>query len=116
MTALAAFLSVIKKLSPLKKNSYNYYELESVITIPDSWILLFKIKGQPNWKYVDCEEYLSSSFAREIIPDKNAFQKVEKHKTKISWGSDQYDVCIDCLLEDGIELQEIRSNYEEKDG
>lgn len=81
-------------------------ELESIMTIPDSWILLFKLKGQPNWRYIDCEEILDFPYARELIPDTAAFQTVKKHQTKVSWNNEKMDICIDRLVVDGIELYE----------
>lgn len=82
-------------------------ELETIMTIPNTWILLFKIKGQSNWKYLDCEELMRDfPYANELGLNKELFQTVKRHKTKISWFEEKLDICLDRLIVDGIDLVE----------
>lgn len=78
--------------------------IENVITVPNTWILLFKLKNSEYWKYIDCKDILSFEYAKQLIPDNNEFQKVKKHKTKVSWNNEQMDICIDLLEEIGQDL------------
>ena len=78
--------------------------IENIITIPNSWILLFKLSDSNNWKYIDCENILSFPYAKELIPNNREFQNIEKHKTKVSWKNEQMEICIDRLKEDGKNL------------
>ena len=79
--------------------------IEDVLVIPNTWILLFKINTDKNWKYLNCEKLLDFPYAKELM--KNGvtdFKNVEKHKTKLSWCNNIIDVRIDKLKEDGKEL------------
>lgn len=80
-------------------------ELDLIMTIPNTWILLFKLKNQHNWKYIDCKELLSFPYAKELGLDINNFHTVKKHSTKLSWFDEKLDICIDRLIIDGIDLQ-----------
>ena len=79
--------------------------ISEISTIPDTWILLFKLNDAGNWKYLDCEEILDFPYANQLMGGNiSAFQKVEKHNTKVFWCDGQIDICVDRLIEDGEDL------------
>lgn len=78
--------------------------IENISTIPNTWILLFKLSNSNKWKYIYCKEMLSFNYAKKLIPNTKEFQKIKKYDTKVSWNNDQMDICIYRLIEDGKDL------------
>ena len=79
--------------------------ISEISTIPNTWVLLFKLNDSNSWKYLDCKEILNFPYANQLMRnDNSAFQNVEKHNTKVSWCGGQIDICVDRLAEDGRDL------------
>lgn len=51
--------------------------IENISTIPNTWILLFKLSNSNNWKYIDCEKMLSFNYAKNLFQILKNFRKLK---------------------------------------